>query len=382
MAIGLGSVLGGIVGAGASIYNSIQSNRWNQTMLNAQRQENQLNRDFNANEAALQRQYGLDVMHEQQRYNSPQEFVKRLQAAGLNPALAYGQLGSDAATAPGGSAASYSGSITPTAYQGLDPLAASQAAKNFAEASNINQDTHNKELQGTILETESRFKEALISQQLEIGSLDIDLKGFDLHHLKPAEVSKAYAEAKNLDKSSKMMEQQTANLAKQWESLGSEAKIKQLEAAFLDATFDARIDKLANDLQISNMEVKTFMLHRFAEIGNLNAQSFANTRLAELYNEEKYKVHTENGLLLPLQAGLLRAEGARMSFTLSQDKKFDSAQRIIGMCGDVVDCVGNLAGIIATRGGSYSFHESRNTNVSNSTSHSYNRSYVTTERIY
>lgn len=341
MAIGLGSVLGGIVGAGSSIFNTIQSQKWNQTMLNAQRQENQLNRDFNANEAALQRQYGLDVMHEQQRYNSPQEFVKRLQAAGLNPALAYGQLGSDAATAPGGSAAASSGSISPTAYQGLDPLAASQAAKNFAEASNINQDTRNKAFEGTILETESTFREPFLRGQIALQNVQINL-GNSQKNFTDAQTNQAYQQTKNLTQEFDNLKAMFDNIQKQTDLLDEQRQSVCLDNMFKSQTFDDSVRKFRAETKLAEDEAKVFLAMAFCEMANIKADTLSKTRLGELYNEQKYKVHTENGLILPLQAGSIKLQNQRLQFDLNQDYTWQDWERGVQIGTSVTNSVSGL----------------------------------------
>ena len=83
----------GGLGFAGSVINSYVGNQYNKQSLRAQQLENEKNRQFNAQQAEISRQYGLDIMHEQQRYNSASAQVDRLIQAGLNPALAYGQIG-------------------------------------------------------------------------------------------------------------------------------------------------------------------------------------------------------------------------------------------------------------------------------------------------
>lgn len=57
----------------------------------AQAQANRDNRDFSWNMYKQQRADAIEFWHMQNDYNSPQEQMKRFQAAGLNPHLIYGQ---------------------------------------------------------------------------------------------------------------------------------------------------------------------------------------------------------------------------------------------------------------------------------------------------
>lgn len=130
------SLLGGI----GSFFSGQSSQK---KMLEAQQKENQLNRDFNAQQAQLARDYNTRMVDAQNRYNSPVETMKRLQAAGLNPNLVYGGFGSTGSVGPGstGTSASSSGSISPImpdtsglTSAGHSPLEAAQVRLLEAQA--------------------------------------------------------------------------------------------------------------------------------------------------------------------------------------------------------------------------------------------------------
>ncbi|UPW41791.1 DNA pilot protein [Peromfec virus RodF7_9] len=130
------SMLGGI----GSFFSGQSSQK---KMLEAQQKENQLNRDFNAQQAQLARDYNTQMVNAQNRYNSPVETMKRLQAAGLNPNLVYGSLGDMGSIGVGStsSSASSSGSISPVmpdtsglTSAGNSPLVAAQVRLLDAQA--------------------------------------------------------------------------------------------------------------------------------------------------------------------------------------------------------------------------------------------------------
>ena len=86
--------------------------------IRMQKEENQLNREFNSFEAEKAYERELDKMRQQYelqtQLNSPVEMVKRLREAGLNPALAYGDAGSMGSVSGGSSpSASYNTGLTP-----------------------------------------------------------------------------------------------------------------------------------------------------------------------------------------------------------------------------------------------------------------------------
>lgn len=78
------SLLGSIAGA-------IGQNRLVNKQIEAQKRENQLNREYNLMLARQQNQWNLEQWQRENDYNSPTSQMARLRAAGLNPDLMYGQ---------------------------------------------------------------------------------------------------------------------------------------------------------------------------------------------------------------------------------------------------------------------------------------------------
>lgn len=95
----------GVLGSIASAFNQ-------RKILKAQQKENELNRQFNHNEAMLARQYNTDMFNKTNEYNDPSNVVNRLTKAGINPALAFGGFAN---------AQSISASSAPTMSAGVNP---------------------------------------------------------------------------------------------------------------------------------------------------------------------------------------------------------------------------------------------------------------------
>ena len=107
-------VLGGIIAAGASLAgNAIGAS--SQSSTNAANVEiNRQNNQFNADQAAMQRQWSTDMWNRNNRYNSPNEMISR----GLNPFIGS-NVGAGVSKAPasGGAAASASPSPSLQAFR-------------------------------------------------------------------------------------------------------------------------------------------------------------------------------------------------------------------------------------------------------------------------
>ncbi|UPW41203.1 DNA pilot protein [Sigmofec virus UA08Rod_5080] len=114
-----------------SLFSAINQNK----VLNAQKQENSLNRQFNAEQAEISRQFTEDMWNKQNAYNDPSQVVNRLVKAGLNPALAFGGF-ANADLASNSSTASSNGSVNPPALDtsGINSIGNSYLSAKQAEA--------------------------------------------------------------------------------------------------------------------------------------------------------------------------------------------------------------------------------------------------------
>lgn len=236
--MGFSDILG--VGAlGTGILGSILSSRNQSKLIKLQQQENQLNRDFNAEQAQLSRDFATDMFNRTNEYNSPVNAVSRLRSAGLNPALAIstGFLGSQAAATSPSGAASSAGSISvpPLDYSGIaqSPLIAAQVAKTKAETNEIN--------------SRIPLQTRLMSLDADFKSIGIDLSKFDLENMKPQELN-------NLIKTGEQISALTDSIVQQG-SL-TEAQIRDVTASAKSKEIANRYAPQLNEVSIAEMRSK------------------------------------------------------------------------------------------------------------------------------
>lgn len=94
-------VLGGIIAAGASLAGNAIGASSQSAANDANVEINRQNNQFNADQAALQRQWETDMWNRNNRYNSPNEMISR----GLNPFVSNVGAGVSKSPASGGAAA-------------------------------------------------------------------------------------------------------------------------------------------------------------------------------------------------------------------------------------------------------------------------------------
>lgn len=341
----------GGLGFAGSVFNSIVGNNYNKQALKVQQQENQKNRDFNAREAALARQYGLDVMHEQQEYNSASSQVQRLVQAGLNPALAYGQISDGSVSSPAASAASSNGALSPLPYQGFDPLSASSAALNFAKAKEAESSAREKYWNGTNLETFSKYADSLYSGQVEVNGSVVAYNGAQTKFTQQEE-KQSFEMTKNLMKATDELQQRIDESKARISVLNEEKQIKHIEAAFKSEEMRAAIRKLSADAGLSEQQATIAVAVGLAQIGVYEADALQKTYLSKLYNEQVHSEHFKNGYLLPLVKANMSIQNGHMRFNFDSDASWRNVERGFSIFNSTVNSLTQAAGCLMTRGAS------------------------------
>lgn len=145
MSVTAGLAIGSaIAGLGQGVFNTLSSAH-----------QNEKNRQFALQQQRFQNQFNLDMWNRQNAYNSPASQVQRLMQAGLNPNLAYGQLGSGDAGPLQSADANYKGEAP---QSNIDFQGSVQSIINNQRADEL----HEKELEKMTLENEHQKYENLL----------------------------------------------------------------------------------------------------------------------------------------------------------------------------------------------------------------------------
>lgn len=290
IAKGIVNPVGTIASAAGSLIGSISSSNASKKQLQMQQEENEKNRQFNSAEAAIARQFNADQANlqysrvlEQNEYNSPAQQMKRLKEAGLNPNLAYGDLGSSVqmsgGTAASGSAASSSGTVGTALpdYSLLSGIGKTLSEINLmdAQAGKLRADTKGQEINNSYL------------PQILEGS--IDLNGVNIE-IGVARKNLTVQQAREIDSKIALYAKQVDLLYEQWEDMFNTNQIKwYTEDENGDIVKRVNPDMLAGLYgiwkqqkfagELSEQESMMYFDLTFAQIANLMAQSAdANAR--------------------------------------------------------------------------------------------------------
>lgn len=238
---------------------ALANNANTQNAINANKQSQQENREYNLNLAKMQNRWNRDQWQREADYNSPAAYRARLKAAGMNPDLAYGNVQ--------GVAPASAGMTSGQASQPVDNslLAQKMTALNVASAAldnklksaqvrNLEEDAKNKNLDNRLKGYEVENEDAL--QALVGDPLSATMDASKL----PLPAYRKYIEIVNSAKDS-------ANKTVQNEEGLLRLANARLDKLFRDKTFEGELKKFANSVDISSAEAKFYLqtlTHRIA----------------------------------------------------------------------------------------------------------------------
>lgn len=248
------SLIGSAIGALANNANT-------QNAINANKQSQQENREYNLNLARMQNRWNLEQWQREADYNSPAAYRARLKAAGMNPDLAYGNVQ--------GVAPASAGMTSGQASQPVDNslLAQKMTALNIASATldnklksaqvkNLEEDAKNKNLDNRLKGYEVKNEDALQALIGDPLSTDVSIDASKL----PLPAYRRYMEIVNSAKDS------VNKTAENEERLLRIANAR-LDNLFRNATFEGELKKFANSVDISDQEAQYYietLTHRIA----------------------------------------------------------------------------------------------------------------------
>lgn len=234
-----------------SAIGALANNANTQNAINANKQSQQENREYNLNLAKMQNLWNRDQWQREADYNSPAAYRARLKAAGMNPDLAYGNVQ--------GVAPASAGMTSGQASQPVDNslLAQKMTALNVASATldnklksaqvkNLEEDAKNKNLDNRLKGYEVKNEDAL--QALVGDPLSATIDSSKL----PLPAYRKFMEIVNSAKDS-------ANKTVQNEEGLLRLANARLDKLFRDKTFDDELKKFANSVDISDQEAKYYI---------------------------------------------------------------------------------------------------------------------------
>lgn len=374
------SVIGAGISAISSLFGNKQSGDNVQAQINAQREENAKNREFNASEAEKSRNYQTALIESYRRYNSPANQMRLYEDAGLNPFLMTGQLGNTDSIQGGtpASASSHSG-ISPVSYSPL----------SMAETANIVANTQLTKAKAREADTNANLKEqqALTESLMRDGNLKLQAVSIDVGEstrlLNESHAAELSSMALNLNQQIEESKARIKEYEANTRNINIDTMTKRLNYMFESKTFNDRVEALAASKHITVVQAKYALAQTMSHLAatdamgqNYLAQAFASSSLGKYYKamESNTEFITKN--ILPSQWNHIKWTNQSLAFNLGQAQKWDDVTHYVSLGSDILHTGIDLFGAVMTRGGSTFFHNSNSYNRSETRSNNYNHSVI------
>lgn len=286
-----------------------------------QRKENEKNRQFNAQQAQLNRDFQSQMFDRSNAWNSPAAQVNRLRSAGLNPALMYqGSTFGQPAVSPSGSQAS-SGS------SGLPGIQAPnyEGALMQAQIDNINADTKNKEITNSYL---PQIMQGEINEQNSRITLNSSVSNKNEKEAQTFEplAKKLFNEADNFKALTEYYQEYKA-------SVHEDVLYKRIQNTFASKEFEAKIINLQAQTGLAKAQCQEILMLLCLKAANIEADTFFKNEQAK--TEANKRVWYSNYAHLAdeqatneiLKGAGIEINNQQMEFDYQQAKDWDSIMK-------------------------------------------------------
>lgn len=247
------------------------SNHYNRKL---QREENALDREFNASEAEKNRQFQLDMFNAANEWNSYSNQSAEMRKAGLNPNMMYSQGGAalgNASASNGSAASSSSHGLPPSIAPSFDPLASAQADLIKAQRDNVDADTQSKKIDNSwkdrLNESEyelNRKNADYLVAQMGLSYRQADSISQDIHESN-SRIQKNSAEISLINEQAELVRKQNSTYMKQFEAQLSQiaasnaqswasASLSTSEANKIAEMLPLLIDEKTRDIAIKELQ--------------------------------------------------------------------------------------------------------------------------------
>lgn len=359
--MGIFSAIGSLLGAGINYYNASRDRRAQIAMFNENMRDNARNRAFQASEAAKQRQYNsaeaLLSRNFAQRMASRAFFqnsignqVQQMKAAGLNPALAYGNANfqpmGQVESSQASSSASPSGSAG--APSSLNPFGfdAMSVTRQLAEIDAIKAQTKKTESETRGIDKENNWIDLRNQSTVDSTNMSVTV-GDSVRKLNDAQFNKVTKELQTIELQWDEIRERVALLKTQNAGASLDNELKSIEKRFKAPYMEAVIGKISAEANISKFQV--FRGMKLLSLEALNLQNDATLKASQtsLNHFLGVKQYQENSVFSDFyQEHLrgLRIQNDHLELNFGSDKTFRSAERLAGIFYDVMAGVGFVLG--------------------------------------
>lgn len=233
--------IGAIVGGITSLFGAHQQNKNINKQIEAQKEENAKNREYNLMLAQQQNAWNVEQWERENEYNDPKNQMARLKAAGINPNLAYsnGNVNNVAAASPQMTSGAPSSPVDmsalgqrPTFGQAIQMALQTESMRANIDA--IKANTRKTLADANISETQAKYED--VKQKL---GLDISRQQYD-----------------NMKEQFNLLFEQGRKFALENEGVAYDNVVKRIDSEMHSKKADLLVKQLEETLNISKKEVE------------------------------------------------------------------------------------------------------------------------------
>lgn len=340
------SMFPGIVSAVGSLAGSVFNYFSTRSTNKAAAREAELNRIYNSIEAEKSRAYNSKMWNLNNYYNHPANQMARLSAAGLNPNMAYGEIGSGTASMQSDSGPASSSSLPSFTPPQLS-FDAAATQKLLAEAKNLDQNTKKQAEETDIFASDAKYRDSLNQSTLDTQSSTIYLNKASAN-LTKQEATLIKPRLANLNAQSALFTQSSAESMARVQSINQDTLSKKLDNLFKSETFEARVTEVYEKLK--NLRANTALtLQQFRSLCvltplqalNLMQDFDVKEHQKGLIDAQTYAAY-QNGDLSKGMLVYYDAATNKMNYDFELDKKYRSLERAVGVASDIVHLMNDI----------------------------------------
>lgn len=345
------SLLSGVFGAVSGLINNKQAKDRQKLALDYESAQNKLQREWAEKMYEKQRDDAREDVRKERLYNTPQAQMQRLQAAGLNADMMYGNGASGLVNTalPSYSGVSTSGGTsnagvsaiagTPTAVESMIPSI--EAMRTLAETSNIQEDTNKKRGEITSLDMDNFIKAATQGKQIELVDMQVTLakKTSDLSDAQRANLIQTL---NNLQSQNEYVNQQIQQSIAQTRNLDSQTLNNRISAYLSGSRFDMEVKQFQQQLKesdarivVNNAQAKEILTLVLAKKLNLDTDT-----MLKKANVRKTNFDAANAIR---NGNILNIQSKQLQFDYEQNTSYDDVERISNIVSGALGSVGQIA---------------------------------------
>lgn len=315
-----------------SIFGAFARNNNISDSLQAQKEENQKNRQFNLMLARLQNQWQKEMWRANNQYNSPANTMRLLREGGLNPDLAMSK----------GSAFGSASAPQMTSGNPSNPMDYSALAQKVTVGDVVSSALQNEAVSAGISKTRSETEGQDISNAWSNLTNERSLKLID------GQITLIGTQSALNGKQQSLMDSQIQQLNAATGSLQASISATQASISKMDVEraaielsmhlnskkVDAEIKQMAASSSLSYAQAKEITTLLSSKLLNLNTQSvFTRSQINKTVSE------TESELLRQVGIGI---QNQQLQFNLDSDRQFKDLERSVGTFETITRGVGNI----------------------------------------